>query len=396
MKFLYKSIAALALAASVLFGCDISDNTALPKSSFLKIYDDDSFEASFIPIDVKQTEDDGFLILGARRIEDSDFTGVYLLKADNEGNFEAEKRLSDQYIHPVKSLVEIENRFFFVAMENVSLQANLIEVSPDSLTISATPLGFSYPLYAEQADNGLVVLSYDNSNKNSVISVISTDGSGLGSEEYTIGAGSDVEAPIIEHFTRTGKQLPFFVGMVDNLFYFNGFYNYTISMVFTDLNGSGPDGVIQGQQDDGGISAALPLGSSKFALSRFNFGDNYILPSQDVSILGTSSSTDMEGNPFPELVPDAPVVIKDVEIGGEPVTLYGSDTKSGQVALLAFSKAGELLGSTYIGYSDPYEIAGFTETSDGGLVVAGTVSVAGRFNRIFLRKLSNEELSELN
>ncbi|MTI20387.1 hypothetical protein E1176_05075 [Fulvivirga sp. RKSG066] len=390
-------ITILFLTTILLASCDISENEALPKASFLKIYDDKNFESSFIPIDVKQTADEGYIILGARRIEDSDFTGVYLLKTDNKGEFVADLRLEGM-VHPAPGLVKTtDNRFFFTAMNEVNLQANLIEISSNDLATTNSALGgLQYPLSLNSSNSDeLLLLSYDNASKNTVLSTVNFTGDTTKSESFTIGAGSDVEAPIIKHFTRTGKQLPFFTGQVDNLYFFNGFYNYTMSMVFTDLNGSGPDGVIQGQQDDGGISAAMPIGNSKFALSRFNFGDNYILPNQDVSVLGETSSTDMIGNPFPELVPDAPVIIKTVTINQQDITLYASNTKSGQVVLHAFNQNGELLGSKYFGYADPYTVASFTETEDGGLAITGSVSVAGRFNRIFLIKMSKEEVDNL-
>lgn len=380
----------------ILFGCDISDNTALPKDSFLKIYDDDSFEASFIPLDVKEVSRGEFIILGATRLEESNFTGVFLIKTDPDGQFVSQLNLPNDFIHPIGDLIEIEDKFYFAAMNNISWQASIIEVSPDSLSYSSSPIsGISYPLHLKKEGDELILLSYDNDDKNSVISIINQTGAVLNSQSLSIGAGDDVEAPIIEHFTRSGRQLPFFVGKTEGIYYFNGFYNYTLSLVFTDLNGEGEDGVLQGQRDDGGISAALHLDGSQFAFSRFNFGDNYILPASSVEVFNTTSSTDMEGNPFPELVPNAPVVIKSIEINGDMVTLYASNTKGGQIVLLAYNNNGELLGSKYIGFSTPYEIANFTQTADGGLAITGTVYVAGRFARVFLNKLSKEELADI-
>jgi len=386
----------LAPAILLINACDISDNDALPKESFLKIFDDDSFEASFIPIDVKETSKGDFIVLGATRLEESDFTGIFLIKTDSDGQFITQLDLPSDLIHPIGDLIEIDNKFYFAAMNNISWQANIIEVSTDSLTINSSPIGgLSYPLHLKQEGSELILLSYDNDDKNSVISVIDQTGAVLNSQALTIGAGADVEAPIIEHFTRSGRQLPFFVGKTEGIYFFNGFYNYTLSLVFTDLNGDGEDGVLQGQRDDGGISAALHLDGSRFAFSRFNFGDNYLLPASNVEVFGTTSSTDMEGNPFPELIPNAPVVIKSVEINGDEVTLYASNTKGGQIVLLAYNNNGDLLGSKYIGFSTPYEISDFTQTADGGLAITGTVYVAGRFARVFLNKLSKEELAEI-
>lgn len=384
----------------LLFGClscDISDNEIDPTTSFLKIYDHQSFDASFIPIDIKQAATGEFLILGARRIEGSDFLGVFLLKVDEFGAFVSSRNLSDQYVHPVNSLINIEEQYYFVAMNSTSLQATLITVDLATLDIIEFPIaGISYPMHVSQRDSEMLLLSYNNTDKTSNLSIVNTEGNVTAGVSYSIGAGEDIEVPIIEHFTRTGRQLPFFAGVTNNgLYYFNGFYNYTLSLVFTDLSGDAL-GVLQGQQDNGGISATQHIEGSTFALSRFNFGDNYIVPRQDVSINGLTSSSDITGNPFPELVDDAAVVLDLIMVGNESVLLYASNTKTGKIILMSYNSTnGELISTKYIGFSDPYSVAAFTATADGGLAVLGTVQVAGRFARISMIKLSKEELSEL-
>lgn len=140
-----------------------------------------------------------------------------------------------------------------------------------------------------------ILLSYDNFNKHSVLSVITPSGAITRSQGFKIGAGDAVEEPIIEHFLRTGNQIPFFAGKTSSgLYYFNGFYNYTLSIVFTDLNDDSPQGVVQGQQDDGGLSQAVELNGGKFALARFNFGDNYFLPNTALNTSGISSTRIMQ------------------------------------------------------------------------------------------------------
>jgi hypothetical protein len=152
-------------------------------------------------------------------------------------------------------------------------------------------------------------------------------------------------------------------------------------------------GVVQGQQDDGGISQAVSLQGDKFALSRFNFGDNYYLPNSALSTTGISSSIDLGGNPLPELIANAPVKIKRITVGTKNILLYGSNTKSTQIVLYGYDEDnGEFIGSRYLGFSNPFEIAAIISTNDGGLAIAGTTYVAGRFPRICLFKLSSEEV----
>jgi len=176
------------------------------------------------------------------------------------------------------------------------------------------------------------------------------------------------------------------------LYFFNGFYNYTFSLVFTNF-GDDPVGVVQGQQDDGGFSAVTPLNGNKFAASRFNFGTNFLLPNKELSTSGITSSTDLGGYSLPELVPNANVRILRAAVDGKNVLIYGSDTKSKQIGLLFYDEStGDFISSRYLGFSNPFEVASLEQTSDEGLAVCGTTYLAGRFPRICIFKLSKDQL----
>jgi hypothetical protein len=164
--------------------------------------------------------------------------------------------------------------------------------------------------------------------------------------------------------------------------------------VFTDLSNDDPLGVVQGQQDDGGFSAVKPIASTKFAAARFNFGDNYLLPNVNLSSNSITSSVDYVGNTLPELIPNANVRIIRSVINTTNTLIYGSDTKAKQIALLFYDEAtGALTGSHYLGFSNPFEIAGLVQTADEGLAVCGTTYLAGRFPRICLFKISKNDLT---
>lgn len=380
-------------------GCDIKDNVIEADTSFLKIYDDNLFDGSYIPLDIQQTEDEGYLILSGKRIQESNFVGIRVLKLDKEGHFLNNLDLEPELVHPTANLLKTEEGYYFFCMNAVNLQGQLVKLDDEGNIVSIMPLGnIHYPLAAGFADNGKFVLqSYDNGEKQSILSIIGQDGIVGKRIGFGIGAGQEVEQPIMEHFTRTGKQLPFLAGrMADGMFYLNGFFNYTFSLVFTDLNSATPRGVVQGQQDDGGISALFPMTGNQFALARFNFGDNYVLPQTAIATNAISSSIDLIGFAMPELVPDAKVLIKKVVVNGKNVLLYASNTKNGQILLMGYDElTGVLQGTKYLGYSYPYEIAGFIQTSDEGLAVAALTYAAGRFPRICLFKLSKEELAAI-
>jgi hypothetical protein len=384
------------LITVIMLACGEPNDTE-PSVNFLKIYDDARFNASYIPIDIIQTEDEGFLILSGTRLESSDFIGVYILKVDKDGNFVHDIFFPETVVHPVADWLPVDDTYYFFAMDVTSLAVQLYGVSQGGNLLDPIGVNTTYPLHASVDGSNFILLSYDNESKSSILSTIASDGSIQSSKDFTIGPGDGIEEPIIDHFTRTGRQYPFLTGRSsDGLYYFSGFYNYTFSLVFSDLNSDDPSGVVQGQREEGGFSALIPLSSNVYAASRFNFGDNYTLPNTSISSTGISSITDLEGNPALEWVPNADVAIEKLIIGNIEVIVYASTTKNSQIMLSIYSaNDGTWLGTDYLGYSTPYRLISLTESIDNGVAVLGATSVAGRFERICMFKLSEENLARI-
>jgi hypothetical protein len=386
------------ILAGLITSCSEESNPAFDMDNFTTIFDNNQFDASYFPVDMRQTPDGGYLVLGGRKLNDSNFTGIYLMKADEVGNFVTEIEVAETSVNPIGKLSEYQGKYYFFSMDAVTQAAQIVDVDADLAAVAITPVqgGLTYPAAASFVDDNFVLLSYDNGSKESVISLVSISGGVQASKGYSIGTGEDIEEPIINHFIRTGRQYPFDAGKVSSsLYYFNGFFNYTFSLVFTNISSDDPVGVVQGQQDDGGFSAVTSLGGSKFASSRFNFGDNYILPNKELSTSGNTSSIDLGGYSLPEMVENASVRILRATIDSKNVLIYGTDTKSKQIGLLFYDEtSGTFLSSRYLGFSNPFEIASITQTADGGLAVCGTTYLAGRFPRICIFKLSKDKLAE--
>jgi hypothetical protein len=392
-----KKFLSILMLAALFFACANDPDPVADKSQFARVYDNVKFNSSYFPIDIKQTTDGGFLVLGGRKLSTSPFVGIYLMRLDEWGKFVSDVEIADNLVNPVGPLLEAGGKYYFFCMTTIGYQTQLQEVDAAGKIGNTINVGGSYPTAAAADNANFLLLNYDIANKKSVISIVAPNGSIQKSKGFSVGAGGDeIDGAITDHFLRAGTQLPFQVGKAGTgQYFFNGFYNYTLSLVFTDLNADTPSGVAQGQRDKGGFSQVLPLDGTTYAASRFNFGDNYILPKLTISSSGTSSVTDMGGNSFPELVNNAPVRILKTTVSGKDILIYASNTRSRQIALFFFDRtSGEFTGSHYLGFSNPFEVTNLVATKDEGLAVCGTTYVAGRFPRICLFKLSKETVSQ--
>ena len=386
-----------AIATLLIISC--SDDEPSLSESFFKIYDDSNFDISYNPIDVVETID-GYIILTGTEINDSDFMGISLIKVDEQGEFERESGIAlDAYVVPVGDMYlnPADSNTYFFAMNPTSLEAVLIGVNPQlEVEVEALLGGINYPLSSAVLSNGnLLLQSYDNLTQETEISEIALDGSYVGGNRYSIGPGDDVEVDIINHYLQaTERPLPFFCGEISSgNYYFNGFYNFSFSLVFTDF-GDAPTGVVQGQSTNAGIRAVLPQGGSNFSVAGFQFDDNYQLASSALSTGGITSSADLYPGNMAEVKPYTPVKILSYT-NGTTYSVFASETKGRQILLNFYTDTGEISGSHRIGFLNPFTLSSMKVGSDNSLLVLGTTFVAGRFERITLNKLSPGEVTRL-
>lgn len=392
-----------ALTVCLLFySCTEDTGSEIGTQKFVSIFDNNQFNAQYRSIDIRQTPDGGYLVL-ANRLLNETLSGIYLLKADKTGNLVKYLEVEESFINAIPGLTEKEGKFYFFCMAAGSSEAHLAEVDESLETISFDPVGLSYPAASAYLtnDHSFLLLSYDPADKRSVLSTVSINGESpvvLASQSFSIGSGTNdkVNDDIMAHFLRTGREFPFAVGKTsDGLYFFNGFYEYTFSLVFVNMGNEEPIAVVQGQQEDGGFSAVMPLSSNTFAASRFNYGANFLLPRTTLTLNGPSTVVDLGGFSLPELVPNAPVRILRTTRNEKNVLIYGADTQSRQIVLLYYDEeTGTLMGSTYLGFSNPFEIGNLITTADDGIAVCGTTYIAGRFARPCILKLPKDEVNK--
>jgi len=394
-----KNFIPLTILVPIFFFSCKEDNID-PTQSFFKIYDTQRSDVSFRPIDIVQTSE-GFIVIAEQEADNSSFMGLQVIQLDEFGNYLVETVIPGQHFAPVGEFITIDSSYYFFTMDDLN-RAQLVKMGNDPSVAEVIPLtgGLQYPLAANKtAGNDLMLLSYNSADLQTVLSIIDIDGNLTAGNGYTIGAGSDVEARIIQHFEDPERYgLPFFCGPTGiGSYYFNGFYNYTLSVVFTDLSSSTPAGVIQGQQiDNGGITALLPLTTSTFSLFGFQFNDNFIQPAQTINTTDISSSIDYMILPFNEFKSRTPAKIRSYTSNGVVYSVVAAESQSRSVVLYFYDIAtGDLSGIHTIGYHNPYTLGSIKVDADNNIVILGTTLLSSRISRLFVNKLSSEEIAAI-
>lgn len=382
--------------SAFIFSCE-NEELSPAQQSFLKIYDDANYNASYQPVGLQYSENN-FYILSERSLSSSNFSGINLVVTDSIGDFVKEEQLGENFVAPTKSLMKIGSSLYFFCMDRSTLRPYLSTIAADgSVSTTALNTTASYPLAANlTASNTLLLLSYDPDGLNSILTEVGTDGQILQQVGYSIGPGSDVQDAIVNHFTKRSARIPFFCGQsAASRYYFNGFYNYTLSMVFTSF-GDEPTGVLQGQAANAGMKAAQPTMASDFAIVGYQFSDHFMNPKTTLPVNNISSSVNLFDRNIPEIAERAICRIIPFNGVNQEMVVIASETEGRQVVLYFYDvNSGQLEATYYLGTLNPFTLSSLIETEDGGIAIAGTTFLAGRFERIYLQKISKDEILQL-
>lgn len=390
---LYKGLLVICVSLSIT-GCDIKKSKADPSDSFSTVYDHPDMNLSFYPIDMVQARDGGFLVLSVYTDTAlSTFPLIRLMKTDKSGKLVREQVVDPAYCSAVPALIPNGSSWRFVCMDAVNQNTKLMEVDDALTSVSKVDdLAGKYPLYLfpDNSDNFLV-LSFDRIARTSVLTLYTSSGEQEWTSSYNI--NEDYKNQIETHLKKAGKQFPFFIQQSGEStathYLVNCFFNYTMTLIFANPATGSRDGQLNTYQDNAAISSAVYLDSSRFALSRYYMGENYIFPSVKLDQNNTQGSDDFNDIHLAELTEDATVKTIIATVHNRELVVYASQTKSNSMVLYFFNKAdGKLLATKNVASTNPVNIAGLISTSDGGLALLAQTYVAGRFPRIAIFKIA--------
>lgn len=380
----------------LVFVTSCSDEESIaPEDSFSKVYTDDSFDNNFFAIDVVQTADSGYLVLGEYENANVEYRfSPYILKVDPEGEMQWDLKLDAPYQKPIKGMQVSDSAVTFFCMHSTdesTIQMS-IDISSQSVTEVETISSLRFPLACTPlGNNQFLILGFD---LNESSSVLYMKGSTSWRTEFL--NIEDADDLLVPHFNRTGDQLPFFTGEFNGNYYFNGLSNYGFGMCFVDANGDELDGSISGFRYSTSVSSAVHLTGNIFAMSRYDENQNYLMPYISIDPSTDEVADRLGGLEMPQMKDKATTQVQEIEILSQPTVLYGTSTRDNRIMLTGYdASTGLLLGTKYIGFGNPYDLVSVKSTSDGGLIVLASTYITGRFPRIALFKLSEDQAKDI-
>lgn len=383
--------------AFVSFSCKVSEDIA-PEVRFSKIYSEDSF-SDFVGADMHQTDDDGYLLLGATDNSFSNQKGLpYMLKVDKAGNFLWDTKgntFLQKFDNLIPYLKKINSEYFFFCRDSTSKSMHLLKVNDATKAISSvrTYTDFKGDLVysSPTPDGGLLLMMLSE-----------TCGSNKQPEQIKLDRNFAVQWRKCYSFQIT---TPFdAIDQKINLnYFFNGTFeadgqqryfitflnqNNTSSILFTDTNGT----LLGETQTSFLINSLDQISSRDFAMTYIKQKDTNLVPKITLKVTG-KESPNIFGNTFHEINSEKRVITRKMTINGKELVIFACTLENIPIRLYAFEpNSGSLQGTLTLGRINPYEITNLIQTKDGGIAIIANTLVADRFIRIALLKLSPEEV----
>ena len=387
----------LMVLASLAGSCDINQKDVSPEEEFVKIFNHPDEQLRFFPQSVEESDQGGFIILSGVKSDtaENEFPSSYLIGTDKQGKLIWNDE--NNYLAPEGRLLKKDDGMSYVAMDN---QFNGVGLDIDVNTgqvIRQVPLDLKMPLFSYVSSRGdFLVLGHDFINRASKISLFSKDFDPL--RKASLNINTDLQNIVQKHLNKSGKQYPFFIGeFLDNPdagFFVNCFSNYSLRIVFLDQGGNLLPGDIYSFQTEAAVSSFVQQEESRFSLTRYYGGNNYLIPEINVESGVSQNFNNIDAISLFELSPDAPIRSLKAKIDGYESTLFASQTNSNSLIIYQYDMETDEEISVYMqDFNNKIEIADMIQAKDEAIVVLGKIFVLGKYPRPVLVKIPANEFS---
>lgn len=375
----------------LLVACSDKPESFLSNEKFNSIFENPSEGVNYEPLDIIQTEDNGYLILA-----ESTLDAVFVMKITSLGQLAWSTTMPATFENPVADLIFNEGKYYFIASTQADQTATLIEV--DDFNQSVTPtqrtyLGYRNPLaFGRMNPENFLLLNY-NDTTGPVLSKIQ---SGFGQEWARRYDSTAIEIDAIDEI-RNNTSANFFVGGFDNgeNAYFHSLRANGYALTFTDEQGI-ETGKVSGTNEDKVISYTY-LGNQTGAINYVVNGNSFFqlaMPLQNndsifLNQVGGERLIDKTENDNAQIINTEVVATTNI------INLYG--TVDGRIKWTNYSVgSGSIQQIDYLGGNDPHEIKKAIDTRDGGIAILAKITIAGSRERIAVQKIPREELLGIN
>lgn len=398
--------------------CKKEDEAISEDAQTFVIYDEEGLEDSYTPLDIVQ-KSNGDLLFLTEKVDEGIFPTIHMILTDKDGVLKAQQTFDDNnYAASTKEILTIGNDHYIVCMDNASGVGTKIIKLNDNLDSTVAVDDFSiasnanYPLAAHITESGNIgVLTYYE--QDGIYQRVTTAGANIGntiSFEYGVNIVDSLN--IIAHLQRdnsNSRQLPFFVGQIDNSYYYaNTPFNGQLSTLIFDITGptdyeadiaiptasNSPRALLSGERDEININGFLPLSETTFLIANYESGPTQLNGLVTLDYVSSLISTSIDQLTNNQLVGELEAYDKLVVEKIDSKIIVGGTTSNGKIVLYSMS-GDQVIGKKYLGFDNDFELASYCATQDGGLAVLGQVNISGRFKRIALFKLSASELSNI-
>jgi hypothetical protein len=375
----------------LLSSCSDKPESFLPNEKFNSIFENPSEGVNYEPLDIIQTEDNGYLILAESALD-----AVFVMKITSLGQLAWSTTMPATFENPVADLIFNEGKYYFIASTQADQTATLIEV--DDFNQSVTPtqrtyVGYRNPLaFGRMNPENFLLLNY-NDTTGPVLSKIQ---SGFGQEWARRYDSTAIEIDAIDEI-RNNTSANFFVGGFDNgeNAYFHSLRANGYALTFTDEQGI-ETSKVSGISEDKVISYTY-LGNQTGAINYVVNENSFFqlaMPLQNndsisLNQVGGESLIDKTEND------NAQIINTEVVATASIINLYS--TVDGRIKWTNYAVgSGSIQQIDYVGGNDPLEIKKAIGTRDGGIAILAKITIAGSRERIAVQKIPREELLGLN